>query len=59
MIRPMLIDLNLEEIHYYPFIISMNVCEGGCNTTEDPFGRTRVPNKIEDMNPEGFIWSKR
>ena len=54
MVRSTLIDLNLNEIHYYPFIISMNRCDGSWNTTEDCFGRIWVPNKMEDMNLKVF-----
>ena len=50
MVRPTLIDLNLEELHYYLFIISMNRCDGSCNNIEYPFGRICVPNKMEDVN---------
>ena len=39
MVRLILNDLNPDEFHYYPFIISMNGCNGSCNTVEDPFGR--------------------
>ena len=53
-VRPTLVDLNLDELHYYPFIISMNGCDGGCNTTEDPIGTICVPNKMEDMNLKVF-----
>ena len=45
-------DLNLDELHYYLFIISMNRCDGSCNTVEDPFARIYVPNKMEYMNPK-------
>ena len=34
----------------YPFIISMNRCDGSCNTVEDPFVTICVPNKTEDVN---------
>ena len=54
MVRPMLIDLDLDELHYYPFIISMSRCDGSCNTTENPFGGVCVPNKMEDLNLEVF-----
>ena len=50
MVRPMLIDLNLEKYHYHAFIIFMDSCDGSCNTTEDPFGKICVLNKMEDMN---------
>ena len=39
LVRPTLIDFNFDEFHYYPFIISINRCDGSCNTVEDSFGR--------------------
>ena len=50
MVRPMLIDLNLGELHYYRLIISMNGCDGICNTVADLFGRICVPDKMEEVN---------
>ena len=35
LIKPTLIDLNLYELHYYPFIIDMKRCDGGYNAVED------------------------
>ena len=37
-VRMMLIDLNPNEIHYYPLMVSLGRCGGCCNTVEDPFG---------------------
>ena len=51
--RPALIDLNPDELNYYPLMASLDRCDGGCNT-EGPFSKTYVPNKIEDVNLEGF-----
>ena len=31
MVRPTLIDLNPVELRYYPFMISLNKCTGGCS----------------------------
>ena len=39
MVWSMLIDLNPDENFYYEFIISMNRCDGSCNTVEDSSGR--------------------
>ena len=50
----MLIDLNLDELHYCSFVISMNLCNGSCNTVEDPFGRVCIPDKIENVNLKVF-----
>ena len=59
MVRPMLIDLNLDEIHYYPFMITINMCEGSCNTTVILLGKIYAPDKTEDMNLEGFNMAKK
>ena len=37
MIRSMFIDLNLGELYYYPFVISINKCNDSCNIAEVPF----------------------
>ena len=52
--RPTIIDLNLDELHYYPFIINMNRCDRSCNTVEDPLGRICIPHKMEDIKPESI-----
>ena len=46
LVRPWLIDLSLNELHYYQFII-MSRCDGSCNTVKDPFGVVCVSNKME------------
>ena len=40
MVRPMLIDLNTDELHYYPF-----VRHGSCNIFEYLFGKIYVDSK--------------
>ena len=35
MIRPALIDLNAVEFNYYPFMISVNKCNGSCNAVDN------------------------
>ena len=32
MVRPTLIDMNLLELIYYPFMISLNKCTGNCHS---------------------------
>ena len=41
-----LVDLNLDELHYYQFIISMNLWDGRFNAVEDQFVRIYIPNKV-------------
>ena len=57
-VRPTLIDLNPDELYYYPFIISPDRCYGGCNIVEDPFGRMCAVSKIEDKILKVFIMIK-
>ena len=52
MVRPTLIDLNPDELHYYLFVIILGRCDGSCNTVEDPFGI--LPNKKKDVNLKVF-----
>ena len=54
LVRVTLIDVNLDELHYYLFVISMNRCDGSCSTVEDPFGGICVPNRMEDVNLKLF-----
>ena len=35
MIRPTLIDLNPVELSYYPFMISLDKCDGSFNAVDD------------------------
>lgn len=53
--RPMLIDLNTDEIFYYPLLFSLlDRCDGSYHTAEGLFGRIWVHNKIGDVNLKVF-----
>ena len=43
--RPMLTDLNPDELHYYPPTVTLKRCNGSCNTVEDPSVGICVPIK--------------
>ena len=43
------LSFNLKELHYYPFVVSVNKFGGSCNSVDDPFGRICVPNKTKDV----------
>lgn len=47
--------MNPDEIHYYPFIISRDRCDGGFNAIENPFGRICVANKLENVR---YVFNK-
>ena len=46
MVRPTLIDMNPNELKYYPFIISLNKCTGSCNVL---FPKICVPKETKDI----------
>ena len=54
MIKPTLFELSPDKLHYYSFIHNLDRCDGNWNPAEDPFGRARVPNKIDYINLEVF-----
>ena len=47
-------DLNLDELHNYPRIISMNWCKQIFDIVEDQFSRIFIPCKVEDLIPIVF-----
>ena len=51
MIRPILIDFNLVEFKYYPFMISLDKCTGSCNVLSP---KICVPKETKDINVKAF-----
>ena len=47
MVRPTLIDLNPNELNYYPFTIILDKCNGSCNVADDLSTQICVPNKTK------------
>ena len=54
MARPNIIDVNKNEIVFYPLSIKVNKCSGNCNNINDPMVKLCVPDIIKDMNIKGF-----
>ena len=51
MVRPTLIDLNLVELKYYSFMVSLDKCSGNCNVLSP---KICVPRKTKDINVKEF-----
>ena len=51
MVRPTPIDLNPVELQYYPFMISLDKCNGRCNVLTT---KICVPKEIKDTNVTAF-----
>ena len=58
-IRGSLEDLNPVDLNYYPFMISLDKCNGSCNTLTKISGKICFPNKTEDVNLSVFNLTKR
>ena len=54
MVRPTLIDLNLIELNYYPFMISLNKCNGSCNAIDDLSKKICILGETKDVNVKLF-----
>ena len=53
MAMPTFIDLNIVQLNYYPFIISLDNCNGGFNVF-DLLTKIWVPSKTKDVNVKLF-----
>ena len=42
--RPTLVNINFAETLFYPFTVSVNKCDGSCNTINDSYARVCVMN---------------
>ena len=51
MVRPTLIDLDPIDLKYYPFMISLDKCNGTCNILSP---KICAPKKTKDINVKVF-----
>ena len=54
MSRPKVIDLNKDEPVFYLYSIKINKCSGSCNTINDPFAKSCVPDITKNINVKVF-----
>ena len=47
MVRPTLIDMNSDELKYYPFMISLNKCTGSCNVLSPKINVSKETRNIK------------
>ena len=53
-VRPEIINVNSNELVFYPFRIKTNKCSDSCNNINDPYAKTCVPNITKDLNVKVF-----
>ena len=49
-VRPKIINVNSNELVFYPFSIKTSKCSGSCNNINDPYAKICVPDVVEDLN---------
>ena len=54
MSRPKIIDINKNEIVFYPLSIKVNKCSSNCNNINDFMAKLCIPDTIKDMNIKVF-----
>ena len=54
MIRSTLIDLNPAELKYYPFMVSLDKCNGSCNAADNVSAEVCVPSQMEGIKVKVF-----
>ena len=53
-IRSEIINVNTNELMFYPYSITINKCKGTCNTINDPYSKLCVPDIIKTINVKVF-----
>ena len=52
--QPFLVDLNTAGVKYYPYITTLDKCNGCCNILSEICGRIYASNKIENVSLNVF-----
>ena len=59
MTRPILIDLNPVELSHYPFMISLDKCNGSCNAVDDLSSKICLPRETKGVDVKVFNMTAR
>ena len=46
-VRPEIINLNSDELVFYPFSIKTSKCNGSCNNINNPYAKICVPDIVK------------
>ena len=53
-VRSEIINVNSNELVFYPVSIKTSKCSGSCNNISDPYAKICIPNVIKDLNVKVF-----
>ena len=57
-IRPETVNVNSDELVFYPFSIKTSKCSGSCNNINDPYAKICVPDVDENLNMSRTLMSR-
>ena len=49
-VKPEIVNVNSNELVFYPFSIKTSKCSGSCNNINDPYAKIYVHDVIKDLN---------
>ena len=49
-VRPQIVNVNNNELVFFPFSIKKSKCSGSCNNINDPYVKMCVPNVAKNLN---------
>ena len=52
--RPKMININANELMFYPYSIKINKCSGSCNNINNPYAKLCIPDIIIKINFKVF-----
>ena len=58
-VRPEIVNINSDELVFFPFSIRTSKCSGSCNNINDPQAKLCVPDVVENLNAKVLKLMKR
>ena len=53
-IRPEIVNVNSNELVFFPFSVKTSKYSGSCNKTHDPYAKLCVPDVVRNLNVKVF-----
>ena len=53
-IRPKLVNVNSDELTFYPYSVKINKCSGSCNNINDPYAKMCIHSVGKNINLKVF-----
>ena len=49
-VRPEIVNVNSNELAFYPFSVKTSKCSDSCNNINNPYAKIYVPRSVKDLN---------